>query len=93
MRYYNKLQADANHRIVPEDRLYGVMYMAIFMPIGLFIYSFTQYGKHEKFRHLAGFASPAGFGLLGDPVLFVSMGGLLADYILLQDMSTLWDPV
>lgn len=44
MRKYDSLQADPNVRIVPEHRLYGAMFGAVWMPIGLFIYSFTQYG-------------------------------------------------
>lgn len=41
---YERLTNDPNHKIVPEDRLYGSMWGAAFLPIGLFIYSFTQYG-------------------------------------------------
>lgn len=44
MRKYHKLRQDPNHKVVPEDRLYGAMWGAVFLPIGLFIYSFTQYG-------------------------------------------------
>lgn len=44
MRKYEKLRLDPNHKLVPEDRLYGAMYGAAFMPVGLFIYSFSQYG-------------------------------------------------
>ncbi|KAK5127309.1 hypothetical protein LTR08_004436 [Meristemomyces frigidus] len=44
MRKYNKLLEDPNRKITPEDRLYGAMIGAVFLPIGLFIYSFTQYG-------------------------------------------------
>lgn len=44
MKKYEKLLRDPNHKIVPEDRLYGAMFGAVFLPIGLFIYSFTQYG-------------------------------------------------
>ncbi|KAL4913677.1 major facilitator superfamily domain-containing protein [Aspergillus aurantiobrunneus] len=41
-----KYEAIANRgdSIAPESRLYGAMYGAIWLPIGLFIYSFTQYG-------------------------------------------------
>ncbi|ATZ48709.1 hypothetical protein BCIN_03g08920 [Botrytis cinerea B05.10] len=41
---YESIMADNNHHIVPESRLYGAMCGACFLPIGLFIYSFTQYG-------------------------------------------------
>lgn len=44
MKKYNRIVADENRNVTPEDRLYGAMYGAIFLPIGLFIYSFTQYG-------------------------------------------------
>lgn len=44
MRKYEQLRQDPNHKVVPEDRLYGAMFGAIWCPIGLFIYSFTQYG-------------------------------------------------
>ncbi|KAL1304127.1 hypothetical protein AAFC00_000556 [Neodothiora populina] len=43
IRKYNRLRQDPNHKIVPEDRLYGAMWGAPCLPIGLFIYSFTQY--------------------------------------------------
>lgn len=41
---YERLTKDPNHKVVPEDRLYGSMYGAPLLPIGLFIFSFTQYG-------------------------------------------------
>lgn len=44
MRKYNKLVDDPDRRVTPEDRLYGAMFGAIWLPIGLFMYSFTQYG-------------------------------------------------
>ncbi|KAE9363572.1 MFS general substrate transporter [Stipitochalara longipes BDJ] len=31
-------------KVLPESRLYGAMWGAGFLPLGLFIYSFTQYG-------------------------------------------------
>ncbi|KAJ5244873.1 hypothetical protein N7489_004969 [Penicillium chrysogenum] len=34
----------SHRRIVPESRLYGAMFGAIWLPVGLFVYSFTQYG-------------------------------------------------
>ncbi|ESZ89749.1 putative MFS transporter [Sclerotinia borealis F-4128] len=44
IRKYKSIMADHNNQIVPESRLYGAMCGACFLPIGLFIYSFTQYG-------------------------------------------------
>lgn len=44
MRKYESIMRDPNRKVMPEDRLYGAMFGAIFLPIGLFIYSFTQYG-------------------------------------------------
>jgi MFS family permease len=44
MRKFNKLHDDDSVQIVPEHRLYGAMFGAVWLPIGLFIYSFTQYG-------------------------------------------------
>lgn len=44
MRKFERLHQEPGRKVVPEDRLYGAMYGAIFLPIGLFIYSFTQYG-------------------------------------------------
>ncbi|KAL3419322.1 major facilitator superfamily transporter [Phlyctema vagabunda] len=44
IRKYNQIM-ESNHRhILPESRLYGAMWGSAFLPIGLFIYSFTQYG-------------------------------------------------
>lgn len=33
-----------DRKILPESRLYGAMFGAGFLPLGLFIYSFTQFG-------------------------------------------------
>ncbi|KAL4874574.1 major facilitator superfamily domain-containing protein [Aspergillus karnatakaensis] len=44
IRKYKTIMASRDRRIVPESRLYGAMFGAIWLPIGLFIYSFTQYG-------------------------------------------------
>jgi MFS family permease len=41
---YKQIMAAHDRRIVPESRLYGAMFGAPMLPIGLFIYSFTQYG-------------------------------------------------
>lgn len=44
MKKYKALTADPDVVVVPEHRLYGAMYGGVALPIGLFIYSFTQYG-------------------------------------------------
>jgi len=62
MRKYNKLAADPNRKIVPEARLYGAMFGAIWLPIGLFIYSFTQYGYLSWVGPVIGLA-PIAFGI------------------------------
>lgn len=41
---YEHLYKDPDRKVLPESRLYGAMFGSIFLPIGLFIYSFTQYG-------------------------------------------------
>ncbi|KAI1084802.1 major facilitator superfamily domain-containing protein [Whalleya microplaca] len=43
MRKYDQIMADPNRKVKPEDRLYGAMFGAVWLPVGLFIYSFTQY--------------------------------------------------
>ncbi|KAF5861107.1 hypothetical protein ETB97_000618 [Aspergillus alliaceus] len=40
---YKAISEARDRRIVTESRLYGAMFGAIWLPIGLFIYSFTQY--------------------------------------------------
>jgi MFS family permease len=44
MRKYKQVMASRDGQILPEARLYGAMFGAPLLPIGLFIYSFTQYG-------------------------------------------------
>lgn len=44
MSKYRKIVDDPDRRVTPEHRLYGAMFGAIWLPIGLFMYSFTQYG-------------------------------------------------
>lgn len=44
IRKYKEIMKSRNRIILPESRLYGAMWGAAFLPIGLFIYSFTQYG-------------------------------------------------
>lgn len=43
IRKYNSIREDPNQSLTPEARLYGAMFGTIWLPIGLFIYSFTQY--------------------------------------------------
>ncbi|KAJ5273831.1 hypothetical protein N7478_008956 [Penicillium angulare] len=42
---YKSLVADPSTKVTPEARLYGAMCGAVWLPIGLFIYSFTQYAQ------------------------------------------------
>lgn len=44
VKIYKALTRDPTVVVVPEHRLYGAMYGGLALPIGLFIYSFTQYG-------------------------------------------------
>ncbi|KAI1259734.1 major facilitator superfamily domain-containing protein [Xylariaceae sp. FL1019] len=62
MRKYNKLTADPNVNVVPEHRLYGAMFGAIWLPVGLFIYSFTQYAFLTWVGPVIGLA-PIAFGI------------------------------
>ncbi|PVI03090.1 MFS general substrate transporter [Periconia macrospinosa] len=62
MRKYDSIRADPNINIVPEHRLYGAMCGAVFLPIGLFIYSFTQYGYLTWVGPVIGLA-PIAFGI------------------------------
>ena len=43
IRKYEAIFAARGGRVAPESRLYGAMFGAIWLPVGLFIYSFTQY--------------------------------------------------
>ncbi|CAI6333742.1 unnamed protein product [Periconia digitata] len=62
MRKYDRLRADPSTNVVPEHRLYGAMCGAVFLPIGLFIYSFTQYGYLSWVGPVIGLA-PIAFGI------------------------------
>ena len=44
MKKYKQLTADPNVIVVPEHRLFGAMFGGPALPLGLFLYSFTQYG-------------------------------------------------
>ncbi|KFX96837.1 hypothetical protein O988_05148 [Pseudogymnoascus sp. VKM F-3808] len=45
IRKYNSIMKSGQGKVLPESRLYGAMCGACFLPIGLFIYSFTQYSQ------------------------------------------------
>ncbi|KAK3673327.1 hypothetical protein LTR78_006873 [Recurvomyces mirabilis] len=62
MRKYENLTSDPNRKVMPESRLYGAMFGAIFLPIGLFIYSFTQYAYLHWIGPVIGLA-PIAFGI------------------------------
>ncbi|KAK6214502.1 hypothetical protein LQW54_004223 [Pestalotiopsis sp. IQ-011] len=62
MRKYSNLINDPNVKVVPEHRLYGAMFGAIWLPIGLFIYSFTQYAFLTWVGPVIGLA-PIAFGI------------------------------
>ncbi|TKA68218.1 hypothetical protein B0A55_09055 [Friedmanniomyces simplex] len=61
-RKYEQLTADPTRKVLPESRLYGAMLGAIFLPIGLFIYSFTQYAYLSWVGPVIGLA-PIAFGI------------------------------
>jgi len=44
IRKYKSIMNDPDRPVLPEARLYGAMFGAVWLPIGLFMYSFTQYG-------------------------------------------------
>ncbi|KAK5019531.1 putative MFS transporter [Cryomyces antarcticus] len=44
IRKHKAIMADPDRKVRPESRLYGAMFGAVWLPIGLFLYSFTQYG-------------------------------------------------
>ncbi|KAF4991387.1 hypothetical protein FDECE_14059 [Fusarium decemcellulare] len=62
MRKFDRLVQDPNVKVTPEARLYGAMYGAVFLPIGLFIYSFTQYAFLSWVGPVIGLA-PIAFGI------------------------------
>lgn len=62
MRYYNKLVNDPTVTVVPEHRLFGAMVGGPFLPIGLYIYSFTQYGDLPWIGPVIGLA-PIAIGI------------------------------
>lgn len=62
MRKFDRLQNDPTIRVVPEHRLYGAMFGAVWLPVGLFVYSFTQYGDLTWVGPVIGLA-PIAFGI------------------------------
>lgn len=63
IRYYKGLVSQSkNGKVVPEKRLYGAMYGALWLPIGLFLYAFTQYGYLPWIAPVISLA-PIAFGI------------------------------
>jgi MFS family permease len=62
MRKFDQLQNDESVRVMPEHRLYGAIFGAVSLPVGLFIYSFTQYGQTLWVGPVIGLA-PVAFGI------------------------------
>lgn len=62
MAKYDKLLNDPERTVTPESRLYGAMFGAVWLPIGLFIYSFTQYAFVSWVGPVIGLA-PIAFGI------------------------------
>lgn len=65
IRKYESIVADKSRKTQPEDRLYGVLFGAVWLPIGLFIYSFTQYKQLHWFGPIVGLA------LIGVGIFFI----------------------
>lgn len=64
-KYNQLLKKMGEGNVPPEGRLYGCLFGGIFLPIGLFIYSFTLY----KFVHWIG--PCIGLGCIGFGIFFV----------------------
>lgn len=65
IRKYEQIRARADGPTPPENRLYGAMTGAVFLPIGLFVYSFTQY----TYVHWIG--PNIGLGCIGFGIFFI----------------------
>ncbi|KAJ5180875.1 hypothetical protein N7492_004085 [Penicillium capsulatum] len=65
IRKYEALVADPNREVTPEARLYGALCGAVWLPVGLFIYSFTQY------KDLHWFGPIVGLALIGIGIFFI----------------------
>jgi MFS family permease len=63
IRRYNQLRAAGSAQ--PESRLYGAMFGAVWLPVGLFVYSFTQYA----FLHWIG--PVIGLALIAIGIFFI----------------------
>lgn len=65
IRKYESLVADPDREVTPEARLYGALGGAVWLPVGLFIYSFTQY------KELHWFGPIVGLVLIGIGIFFI----------------------
>ncbi|KAJ5109681.1 hypothetical protein N7532_002326 [Penicillium argentinense] len=65
IRKYASIVADPDRKTKPEDRLYGALCGAVWLPVGLFIYSFTQY------KQLFWFGPIVGLALIGIGIFFI----------------------
>lgn len=65
IRKYESIVADKTRKTDPEARLYGAMCGAVWLPVGLFIYSFTQY------KDLFWFGPIVGLALIGIGIFFI----------------------
>jgi hypothetical protein len=65
IRKYKAIVKSRDRRILPENRLYGAMWGAGFLPLGLFIYSFTQY------RYLPWIASTIALAPIAIGIFFI----------------------
>jgi hypothetical protein len=62
MHKFNQLQRDESILVLSEHRLYEAMFGAVRLPVGLLIYSFTQYGYLTQVGPVLGLARIA-FGI------------------------------
>ncbi|KAJ5225033.1 hypothetical protein N7468_006258 [Penicillium chermesinum] len=65
IRKYKSLTVSLQGKVEPEARLYGAMCGALWLPVGLFIYSFTQY------KQLTWVGPVIGLGLIGIGIFFI----------------------
>lgn len=65
IRKYESIVANPSRKTDPEARLYGAMCGAFWLPVGLFIYSFTQY------KDLFWFGPIVGLALIGIGIFFI----------------------
>lgn len=62
---YKSLVADPSRKVHPEARLYGALCGSVWLPVGLFIYSFTQYAQ------LSWVGPVIGLALIGIGIFFI----------------------